>query len=108
MQLKITQHTEKVINIELPLYFTVEESYKNTFTAVLSEKQAIEVTTFKDGSLFYVIKDPKTCIPQKYDEISRDEFMLFADKAISNAYDAYETLFDTAKHIEELKTAKQD
>jgi hypothetical protein len=34
--------------------------------------------------------------------------MVFADKAISNAYDAYETLFDTAKHIEELKTAKQD
>lgn len=108
MQLKITQQTEKVINIELPLYFIVDKGYSKTYTAVLSEKQAIEVSTFNDGSLFYVVKDPKTCIPQKYDEITREEFMVFADKAISNAYDAYETLFDTAKHIEELKTAKQD
>jgi len=108
MQLKITQQTEKVINIELPLYLKVEKEYMQTYTAVLSEKEVHEYTTYKDGSMFYRKPNASDAIPQKYDEITREEFMVFADKAISNAYDAYETLFDTAKHIEELKTAKQD
>ena len=97
MELKITQHTELTINIELPLYFKVEESYKQTYTAVLNEKDAVEVSVFKDGSLFYVKKDAKNAIPQKYDEITREEFMVFADKAISDTYDAYELLFDQTK-----------
>jgi hypothetical protein len=103
MELKITQHTELTINIELPLYFKVDKGYMTTFTAVINEKEAVEVTQCKDGSLFYVKKDAKNVIPQKYDEITREEFMVFADKAISDTYDAYENLFDTAKHIEAVK-----
>jgi hypothetical protein len=103
MELKITQHTELTIKIELPLYFKTKESYKETYTAVLSEKEAVEVTIFKDGSLFYVKKEAKTVIPQRYDEIDREEFMILADKALSATYDAYENLFDTAKHIEAVK-----
>ena len=107
MQLEITRTESMTINIELPLYLRVVKDYMTTYTAILSENEVHQYVSFKDGSLHYSKPMAQTAIPQKYEDITREEFMSYADAAISNAYDAYETLFDTAKHIEELKTAKQ-
>lgn len=104
MELKITRTETVDVRIELPIFIKVIETYMTKCTAILSETEAHRYIIYADGSFMYNKPIPQNSLSEKYDEITREEFMAFADKAISDTYDAYELLFDTAKHIEAVKS----